>query len=224
MPNTYEVVFVGTRKIENVKSLITNKIVFVPIIHTMEKVNALVFTSAYAIRSLIESALHNPCLLHWKNIPSFVISPASAQILYDEGAVVEFVGKKAHGEAFAREICPLLQERKVLYLRAKEIVSGLDAILKDNHIDFDEVIAYENIPQSLPLKLKPKPKSVIIFSAPSAYHSFVKNFGWESQYVAVAIGQSTLSHFDKHMRAYVSPSPNFTTCIEFAQNLALNLQ
>ncbi|MDE7235991.1 MAG: uroporphyrinogen-III synthase, partial [Helicobacter japonicus] len=85
-------------------------------------------------------------------------------------------------------------------------------------------IAYENIPQSLPLKLKPKPKSVIIFSAPSAYHSFVKNFGWASQYVAVAIGQSTLSHFDKHMRAYVSPSPNFTTCIEFAQNLALNLQ
>ncbi|MCH5313910.1 MAG: uroporphyrinogen-III synthase [Helicobacter sp.] len=224
----YEVVLAGTRQIEGVKSLITNTIAFIPLTHTLEGIDALIFTSAYAIRSLIESASHNlqntpsynPLLARWKEIPSFVISPASAQILYEQGAVVEFVGKKAQGEAFAYEIYPLLQGRKALYLRAKEIVSGLGSILKDAHICLDEAIVYENLPQTLPPHLKPKPQSVIIFSAPSAYKSFVKNFGWESQYIAVAMGQSTFKYFDKHITAYISPSANFNACIAFAKELA----
>lgn len=79
---------------------------------------------------------------------------------------------------------------------------------------------YENIPQKLPLELKPKPKSVIIFSAPSAYDSFVANFGWEDLYIAIAIGQSTFARFDKHITAYVSPSANFESCIAFAKDIA----
>ncbi|CUU40082.1 MULTISPECIES: uroporphyrinogen-III synthase [Helicobacter] len=228
MNETYGVVLAGTRKIEGVRSLITNKIVFAPLTHTLEGIDALIFTSAYAIKSLIESASQNlpntlhfsPILAHWKEIPSFVISPASAKILYEQGAKVEFVGKSAHGKTFAQEIIPLLQGRRALYLRAKEIVSGLDSILKNAGICIEEAIMYENIPQKLPLELKPKPKSVIIFSAPSAYDSFVANFGWEDLYIAIAIGQSTFARFDKHITAYVSPSANFESCIAFAKDIA----
>ena len=221
MLDEYEVVLTGTREVEGVKCLLTNRIVFTPITHTLEYIDALIFTSVYAIKSLIESASCNPHLARWIEIPSFVISEASAKALYECGALVEYVGKKTQGKAFAAEICPLLKERNPLYLRAKKIVSGLDSILQSEGIKLEEVIAYENIPLDLHISLKPPPHSVIIFTAPSSYHSFIKNFGWDSQYRAIAIGESTFAHFDTDIKAYISPSTSISGCIAFAKELAL---
>ncbi|MCX2717597.1 uroporphyrinogen-III synthase [Helicobacter sp. MIT 21-1697] len=224
----YEVVLVGTRSHQNVKSLISNVIESIPITHTLEGIDALIFTSSYAISSLIESASpksnsYNPNLAHWKEIPSFVISPSSAALLQKQNASIAFIGKKAHGKEFAKEIIPLLQGHTPLYLRAQKIVSGLDSILKNAHIPLQEAIAYINRPQTLPLSLKPKPKSVLIFSAPSAYESFVANFGWDYHYVAVAIGRSTFAHFEKDINAHISPIPSISSCIDFAHSLAHKL-
>lgn len=223
MSKSYEVVFAGTREIEGVKCIITNRIEFLPITHTLDGINALIFTSKYAIYSLIESASHNQHLKKWKSIPSFVISPESAKILYQHNSLVEFVGKKGEGEAFAHEISHLLQGRVPLYLRAKKIISNLDSILKNKNILLQEVIAYKNIPQRFQSDMKPKSQSIIIFSAPSVYSSFIENFGWDSEYIAVAIGNSTFAHFDKGIQAYISPKANFSSCIAFAQEIANKL-
>ncbi|AAP76701.1 uroporphyrinogen-III synthase [Helicobacter hepaticus] len=224
----YEVVLVGTRAHQGVKSLISNVIESIPITHTLKGIDALIFTSSYAITSLIESASpksisYNPNLAHWREIPSFVISPSSAALLHKENASIAFVGKKAHGKEFAKEIIPLLQGRTPLYLRAQKIISGLDSLLKNANIPLQEAIAYINHSQILPPSLKPKPKSVLIFSAPSAYESFITNFGWDSHYVAVAIGRSTFAHFEEGINAYISPIPTISSCIDFARSLAQKL-
>lgn len=216
----YEVILTGTREIQGVKCLLTNSIEFLPITHNLLGINALVFTSSYAIHSLAKSSESSPHLSAWKHIPSFVISPKSEEVLKGYGACVEFVGKSGEGRAFGEEICPLLKGRNVLYLRAKKIVSGLDSIFKAYGISFEQVFAYENIYQKLPSSLKPKPHSIIIFPSPSAYHSFVENFGWDSHYKALALGRTTFSHFDKHICAILSPHASFGASIAFAKELS----
>lgn len=224
----YEIILVGTRKIKNVKCLITNTIAFCPITHTLEGIDSLIFTSRYAIQSLLESASplsphYNPHLAKWREIPSFVISPKSAELLYKHNARVEFVGQKAHGKEFAKEIIPLLKNHSPLYFRAKEIISHLNTTLKNAKIPLQEAIAYVNMPLILEQNLKPKPQSVLIFTAPSAYKSFVSNFGWEDEYIAIAIGKSTLSYFDSTINAHISPKPSIPHAIEFAKSIALEL-
>ena len=224
----YEVVLIGTREVKNVKCLITNKITYLPITHDLQGIDSLIFTSRYAIQSLLESANplsphYNPHLAKWHKIPSFVISPKSAEILYQHNAKVEFVGQKAHGQEFAKEIIPLLQNRFPLYLRAKEIVSQLNATLINAKVPLQEAIAYVNTPLTLEQNLKPKPQSVLIFTAPSAYKSFVANFSWEKEYIAIAIGKSTFASFSSTLQAYISPKPSIPHAIEFAKSIALEL-
>ena len=223
-----EVILIGTREVKNVKCLITNKITYLPITHDLQGIDSLIFTSRYAIQSLLESANplsphYNPHLAKWHKIPSFVISPKSAEILYQHNAKVEFVGQKAHGQEFAKEIIPLLQNRFPLYLRAKEIVSQLNATLINAKVPLQEAIAYVNTPLTLEQNLKPKPQSVLIFTAPSAYKSFVANFSWENEYIAIAIGKSTFASFSSTLHAYISPKPSIPHAIEFAKSIALEL-
>lgn len=224
----YEVILIGTREVKNIKCLVTNKITYLPITHDLKGIDSLIFTSAYAIQSLLESANplsthYNPHLTKWREIPSFVISPKSAELLYQHNAKVEFVGQKAHGQEFAKEIIPLLQNRFPLYLRAKEIISHLNSTLINAKIPLQEALAYINTPLSLEQNLKPKPQSVLIFTAPSAYKSFVANFGWEDEYIAIAIGKSTFASFSSALHAYISPKPSIPHAIKFAQSIALEL-
>ena len=227
MPDSsqYEVVLVGTRQIDNVRCLITNTIAFLPITHTLECIDSLIFTSRYAIQSLIESATpHSPHYNHnlakWREIPCFVIGEKSAGLLYKHGARVAFVGKSSHGETFARELIPLLQGHYPLYLRAQQIISRLDSIIKAAHIPLQEAIAYTNKPLTLNPALKPKPHSVLIFTAPSVYRSFCQNFGWEEGYRAIAIGRSTLAAFDRGIDSYLSDEPSIESCLTLARKLA----
>lgn len=226
--NTYEVILTGTREVKNIKCLLTNKITYLPITHNLKGIDSLIFTSHYAIQSLLESASplsshYNPHLAKWREIPSFVISPKSAELLHQHNAKVEFIGQKAHGEEFAKEIIPLLQNRQPLYLRAKEIISHLNSTLTNAKIPLQEALAYVNTPLTLDQNLKPKPQSVLIFTAPSAYKSFVANFGWEDRYVAIAIGKSTFASFSPTLHAYISPKQSITHTIEFAKSIALEL-
>lgn len=229
---SYEILLVGTRETYehdySLKCLVSNAITLLPITHTLEGISAFIFTSRYGIASLIESAsptspFYNPHLAHWRDIPSFVISPASAKELQKHKANIAFIGQSAHGGDFAREIIPLLKDHTPLYLRAKEIISKLDSILKSAQIPLQEFIAYTNTPQNLPQNLKPKPKSILIFTAPSAYKSFISNFAWEQEYIALAIGKSTFAHFSPHINAHIAPKPNIESALTLARALAQNL-
>lgn len=218
-----EIILVGTRQNERVKSLIVNQIQFLPIQCDLSNITSLIFTSRYAILSLIDSAKENPSLQNWYKLPSYVIGAGSAKILKEHHANIALIGSDAHGASFAKEIIPLLQGQTPLYVRAKNIISQLDEQLLHAHIHLQQVIAYDNQPKTLDPSLKPKSNDILIFTSPSAYKSFVMNFGWEGNYIAIAIGMTTFNSFDNGIQAFVSPTQSIDGCIDFANDLVQKL-
>lgn len=225
-----DIVICASREIENYKTLILNKIVYQPIkraliesnishVNPSQKVDALIFTSRHAIISLAKEIKRYPEMSEFLEIPSFVIGESSAQTLNEYGFSTEFVGLDSHGDGFAGEIIPLLKNRKPLYFRAKKIISGLDEKLNNAKIPLKQIIAYENRALNLPLESKPAPRSILIFSAPSHYYSFLQNFGWDGSYLAIAIGFTTFSAFNSDTQGFISQKQTIKSCIEFAEHL-----
>lgn len=172
--------------------------------------DALIFTSKNAIIG-IDSI--SPA---WKQIPSYVIAPQTAKILKEMGGKLTFTGKAKHGNEFAHEIIPLLENKKVLYVRGKDLVSGLVTILQDNKISCDEVIVYETACKSYENPpILPK-NSVIIFSSPSTIKCFFKNNIWDESFTAIAIGNTTAKHFPPHIEPIVSDNTSLEFCVKKA--------
>lgn len=217
-----EIILIGSKAEPNVKSLIVSQIELLPFPLHLKNIDALIFTSRYAITSIHENAIRQNDY-SWKEIPSFVIGQASANYLIELGGKVEYIGKDSHGEGFANEIIPLLEHRNPLYIHAKKIVSHLNEKLLQHKIKLHEVIAYENKIQKLDPHLAPKPNSILIFTAPSHYKAFLANFKWDGSYIAIAIGMTTFGVFDIGVNAFVSPKQTIQDCIEFAKDLSVRL-
>lgn len=216
-----EIVLVGTRPSEEVKSLIVSGIRFEEIPgDVLEGRDSLIFTSRYAIAAIAQCAQDNPALAQWQEIPSYVIGGSSAKQLQKYGANIAFIGSDAHGSNFAKDLVQLLKGKAPLYMRARHIVSKLNETLLEAHIDLKECIAYANEPLQLDSTLKPESNSILIFTAPSSFIAFKQNFGWDPNYVAVAIGMTTFSAFDPEIMAFVSPTQSIDGCIELARDLA----
>lgn len=216
-----EIVLVGTRPSKEVKSLIVSGIRFEEIpSDVLEGRDSLIFTSRYAIAALAQCAKDNPALAQWQELPSYAIGGSSAKELQKYGANVVFIGSDAHGSNFAKDLVQLLSGKSPLYVRARHIVSRLNEILLEAQIDLKECIAYVNEPLQLDCTLKPKSNSILIFTAPSSFMAFKQNFGWDPNYVAVAIGMTTFSAFDPEIMAFVSPTQSIDGCIELAKDLA----
>lgn len=217
-----DIVLVGSKIEADVQSLVVNEIELLPFSINLKNIDALIFTSKYAIASLDNNAkrLND---YSWKNIPSFVIGQGSANYLFDLGGKIEYIGKDSYGDGFANEIIPLLKNRNPLYIHAKKIVSHINEKLLNHKIKLNEIIAYENKIKKLDISLAPKPNSILIFTAPSHYKSFLSNFKWDGSYIAIAIGMTTFGVFDSGIDAFVSPKQNIQDCIDFAKDLNARL-
>ncbi|BCZ17262.1 Uroporphyrinogen-III synthase HemD [Helicobacter sp. NHP19-003] len=179
-----------------------------PPLHSLK---ALLFTSKHAPLSLEHNLKNSKTLAFLKSLPVFVLAHKSAQVAKDLGFNVSFVGQSGNATGFLREIKTLLPS-PTLFVRAKETAT--------NALDFlPSLIAYQNTPLKLPQTQKPKPHSVLVFSAPSSYRHFLANFAWDSSYTAIAIGTSTLNAFSKNICAHLSPQTSLEACIELAKTL-----
>ncbi|WP_104725974.1 uroporphyrinogen-III synthase [Helicobacter felis] len=206
-------------------SLVCNEIVYLPLQCVdftlssslsapidLKTLQALVFTSKHAPLALEHSLGNSAALAFLKTLPVFALAIKSAQAAQSLGFHVIFTGQSAHAFSFAKEIQPYLPSN-ALFVRAK--------ITASNSLDhLPSLIVYENRPLVLPQKDKPKPHSILIFTAPSAYHAFVANFSWEKSYQAIAIGASTFKAFDSAICAHQSPKPSLEACIALAKTLA----
>jgi uroporphyrinogen-III synthase len=174
------------------------------------KYDALVFSSKNGVL-----ATDSMCK-DWKKIPSYAISEQTAKLIKDFDGKLAFAGKKRHGDEFAYEILPMLKGKKVLYLRAKEIVSDFLNILNTNGVICDDVIVYENkfIQQSQNTIL-PK-NSKIIFSSPSTIKYFFKAFSWDESYTAISIGNTTAKYFPEHIKPIIADNTSLRACVEKA--------
>ena len=210
------IILIASKKLRGIKTIIPNEIIFKTPKINLNEIEALIFTSKYAALSL----QNNPKLdSNWKQIPSYVIGKESAKTLEKLEAKIAYKGRGEGGEEFAKEIIPYLKNKKTLYLRAKKITSQLPEILLQNEINLMQVIIYESKFKPLDSKLKPKAKSILIFTSPSQYQSFKKNFKWDKTYIAIAIGKTTFNAFNKNINALISPKQNIQYCIKFAKKI-----
>lgn len=226
-----EIVLVNSKPFRDIKTLVVNEIVHFPLhsalieahispVNPKRDIQALIFTSKHAIKALAKEIDSRPQMSEFYQIPSFVIGAGSAQSLQKYNFTLEYISPDSHGEGFANELVEKLKGKNALYIRAKKIVSRLDERLSEAKVSLKQVIAYENKTKILPQELKPTPRSIVIFTAPSNYYSFVQNFGWDGSYVAIAIGMTTFGVLAKEITRYVAPKQSIESCVEFAQEIA----
>ncbi len=154
----------------------------------------------------------------WKNLPSYSIGSGTSKAIKELGGRVVYEAKNSYGDEFAKEIKKRLRGKRVLFLRAKEVTSKLNKILKENGVLLDEEIVYETLCNDCKNLTKPKSGSCIIFSSPSTVKCFFKCFEWDSSYRAVVIGEVTLKALPKDIPYILSDKPNIPSCITKCQS------
>lgn len=209
-----DIYLLNDMQIKGIKNIPLLGIRFLPQEIDILKYDALVFTSKNAVYSL------DSFNQQWKDIPSYVIAHKTAKIVESLGGNIAFVGNSGHGNEFALELMPVLQNKKVLYIKAKKVVSNLGTLLKEALIDVDEFVAYETACNCLENPEIPAKNAVIIFSSPSTIECFFENFTWDESYKAVVIGQTTANYLPKHISYVISKSTSIEDCIALAKEQA----
>ena len=192
-----------------IKILPVFKIEYLPKKIDFSKYDGIIFTSKNAIYS-IDSFNSS-----WKNLPSYAIAKKTASIIKKLGGKIEFVGEKSHGDDFARELLKVAKDKKLIYLRAKKVVSNLVSILNENGINCDEEVIYETKCMEIKNQILEK-NSIIIFTSPSTIECFFKKFSWDKSFKAITIGKTTAKYLPKNINYEISTIQSIEACIELA--------
>jgi uroporphyrinogen-III synthase len=122
-----------------------------------------------------------------------------------------------YGETLSRDIAQFFRDRRVLYLRPKEISFDSKGFLQKEGILLQEQIIYETSCVEYSNNSKPPKGAIIIFTSPSTIHCFLKNFTWDKSYKAVVIGKSTKVHLPRDAEYVVADEPLIDACIKKAK-------
>ena len=209
-----KIYLLNNQKYDGVENLEVFKIEYISQNINLSDYDALIITSKNAVYSL--NSFNNT----WKGIPSFAIAKKTADIISKKGGIVEFIGNSGHGNDFAKEILPSVQDKKVLYVRALKVVSNLVEILKENNVQIDELITYKTVCNDS-LNTKLENDSIIIFTSPSSVDCFFKNYSWNDSLKAVIIGKTTAKYMPKDIDYEISSKTSIEECIKLAQELTL---
>ena len=157
--------------------------------------------------------------LSWKNYPCVAIGPATKKQIEDLGGNVIYYPKSFYGENLSQDIAQFFRDKKLLYLRPKEISFDSKGFLEKEGILLQEQIIYETSCLKYAPKEKPQKDAVIIFTSPSTIHCFLKNFEWDESYTAVVIGKATKVYLPVNAVYAVADEPMIASCIEKAKYL-----
>ena len=173
----------------------------------------LMFTSKQAVVSA------NEIDVSWKNYPCIAIGKATKKRIEALGGKVIFSPKEFYAKNLANDIQRFFSDKKILYLRPKEISFDSKGYLEGNGIELQEQIIYETSCISYGLKEKPQKNAIIIFTSPSTIKCFFENFEWDESYLAVIIGKSTQNHLPKSCLFCIADEPTIDACIAKALHL-----
>ncbi len=177
--------------------------------------DTLMFTSKQAVKSA--EAL-NP---EWKKYPCLAIGAATAKEIESLGGKVVYHPKSFYGETLSQDIITQFQDKKILYLRPKEVSFDSKNFLAKAGLELHEQIIYETSCVSYEKKEKPGKNAIIIFTSPSTIHCFLKNFEWDESYTAVVIGEATKKYLPVNARYVVADTPLIDACITKARQILL---
>lgn len=205
-----KIYLLSNQKYDAVENLEVFKIEYIPSEIDFSIYDALIISSKNAIYSL------NSFTKDWKNIPCYAIAEKTAKVIKEEGGLIEFVGSSGHGNDFAKEILPLVKNKKVLYVRALKVVSNIFQILKDNDISINQAITYKTVCNENLNKIIEN-NSVIIFTSPSSIKCFFNKYTWDSSYKAIVIGNTSAKYMPKNIKFEVSSKTSIEECIKLAK-------
>ena len=179
--------------------------------------NTLIFTSKQAVvtAELIDDS--------WKDYPCIAIGAATKKQIEDLGGKVIYHPKSFYGEVLSQDIAQFFRDKKLLYLRPKEISFDSKGFLNKEGIILHEQIIYETSCLQYTNKEKPSKNAIIIFTSPSTIHCFLKNFIWDESYVAVVIGKATKVHLPFDAKYVVADTPLIASCIKKAKEIENSL-
>ena len=157
----------------------------------------------------------------WRNYPSIAIGRATAGMIEALGGTLLYQPENFYGKTLSEEITKIFQDRKILYLRPKEVSFDAKSYLAKEGIALFEQIIYETTCVRYASSQRPPKDAVIIFTSPSTIRCFLENFAWESSYTAVVIGQATLEHLPSGADYAVADRPLIDACIAKAKEISL---
>ncbi len=207
-----DIYLLSNTKQENINNLPIIDIKYLDFNIELSAYDFLLFTSKNSVTAIDKK--HK----EWKNIPSYAISEPTAKKVKDLGGNLTYTGETKSGDSFAKEISEQLKGKKVLYLRAKKVVSKLRDILKNSGVELDEIIAYETICKEYKDK-NFNNNSIFIFTSPSTIECFFRSFKWDSSFKAVVIGETTANALPKDVEFYIAKDTSIQSCIDTANSL-----
>jgi len=169
--------------------------------------DALIFTSKNAIYSL------EYFKKDYKKVPSYAIAKKTANILKKYNSNLVYTGISGHGDDFANEIKDKIKNKKVLYIRARKVVSNLINVL-----NCDDIIVYETICSKIK-DISINKNAKIIFTSPSTIQCFFNRYKWDNSFTAICIGKTTASYLPKNIKFNISKETSINSCIELANNI-----
>ena len=175
--------------------------------------DTLIFTSKQAVITA------NKIDISWKNYPCIAIGPATKKQIEDLGGKVIYYPRSFYGETLSQDISEFFRDKKLLYLRPKEVSFDSKGFLEKEGISLQEQIIYKTSCIKYAPEDKPSKDAIIIFTSPSTIHCFLKNFDWDTSYTAVVIGKATKVHLPENAKYVVADEPMIVSCIEKAKEI-----
>lgn len=198
---------------EGVENLPLIEIVFYDKSLSLEHFDAIIFTSKNSVEAL--DRVNN----RWKEIDSYAIAEGTSHYIQSKKGTIVYTSESSYGDDFAQHVIPLLRGKRVLFPRAKEVVTHLFEILTKEGILVREEIVYETTCKTYSKDKAPPKNAKLIFTSPSTVQCFLNNFEWDESYTAIAIGHKTAQALPLHVKRIVSEKQSITHCITLAKQL-----
>ena len=201
-------------KYEGVTNLPVIKINFFDKKIDLGQYDALIFTSKNGVRAI------DKIDKRWREKEIYSIGKGTSKEIQKYDANLAYTAKNSYGDLFASEIKEKLKDKKVLFLRAKEVTSKLNQILLETGINLKEEIVYETTCRVYKQEIPSFDDAVVIFTSPSTIKCFFKNFNWNSTCRAVCIGKVTAKAMPTNLKYDIPKKQTIQSCIELAKILS----
>jgi uroporphyrinogen-III synthase len=194
------------KRVDNAISISLIKFRYFDVSIDISKYDAIIFTSRNGVRSL------DKIDKNWIDKEIYSIGDGTTKEIQKYNTNITYQAKKFYGDEFAKELVDKLQGKRVLYPRAKVVLSNLIATIKSHGILLDDIITYETYCNDTLTDIEPN--STIIFSSPSTIECFFSRYKWDSSYKAIVIGTKTAQYMPKDIEYTISDVQTLQGCVD----------
>jgi len=156
----------------------------------------------------------------WKEYPCIAIGGATKKQIETLGGTVIYQPSLFYADVLSQDIARLFSDRKLLYLRPRDVSFDSKGFLAQQGIVLEEQVIYETSCVEYHTDDTPPHHAIIIFTSPSSIQCFLANFPWHESYTAIVIGDATKVHLPPNASFAVAHEPMIDACIAKAMEIS----